>query len=156
MVYDGVQFEIEWKWMKHNENEWNIMELIWTYRMKEVSRQPTALLGQAAGCRPLEPVSLVSSTVLVPFISGSLWPAKWQQDVTCFWRFAAIFMLFPPRVQRCWRKNWKIMGNHKHSQTFPSTSESFHPPTSTNHTKEPQCHEYPQGAHSLTQSPWVP
>ena len=83
---------------------------------------------------------------------------KWQQDVTCFWRFAAIFMLFPPRVQRCWRKDWKIMGNHKHSQTFPSTSESFHqhPPTSTNHTKEPQCHEYPQGAHSLTQSPWVP
>ena len=93
-----------------------------------------------------------------------------QKDATCLWRFAAIFMLFPAKVQRCWRKDWKIMGNHKYSQTIPnisqtypnipkpSTSESFHqhPPTSTNPTKQPQCHEYPQVAHSLMQSPWVP
>ena len=58
------------------------------------------------------------------------------------------------------RKSWEIPNIPTQSQTFPkhSQSESFHqhPPTSTNPTKQPQCHEYPQVAHSLTQSPWVP
>ena len=84
---------------------------------------------------------------------------KWQQDATCFWRFAAIFMLFPPRLlgfKDVEGKTWKSWGSTNIPK--PSTSESFHqhPPTSTNPTKQPQCHEYPQVAHSLTQSPWVP
>ena len=62
---------------------------------------------------------------------SSLDPCGPQMATGCnmFWRFAAIFMLFPPRVQRCWRKDWKIMGNHKHSQTFPN---HLHPNPSTN------------------------
>ena len=57
---------------------------------------------------------------------------KWQQDATHFWRFAAIFMLFPPRVQRCWRKDWKIIENHKHSQTSQIFPNHLHPNPSTN------------------------
>ena len=83
---------------------------------------------------------------------------KWQQDATCsegLLPFSCYFLLGFKDVEGKTGKSWEITNIPKHSQTFPSTSESFHPPTSTNHTKEPQCHEYPQVAHSLTQSPWV-
>jgi hypothetical protein len=131
------------------------MEHNGTCRMKEMSWQPTALLGQAAGCRPLEPVSLVSSTMLVPFISGSLWPAngnRMQHVSEGLLPFSCYFLLGFKDVEGKTGKSWEITNIPK-----PSTSESFHqhPPTSTNPTKQPQCHEYPQVAHSLTPSPWV-
>ena len=116
------------------------------YRMKEMSWQPTALLGQAAGCRPLEPVSLVSSTVLVPFISGSLWPAngnRMQHVSEGLLPFSCYVLLRFKDVEGKTGKSWEITNIPKHSQTIYIR---ILPPTST------YIHESYQAA----SVPWVP
>ena len=96
----------------------------------------------------------------------SVWPANGSRNEAGFSRFAAIFILQYEllRMSKDRLEN-PISVQHfptipKHSQTIcirliPPTSTYIilHPLKSNIPTKQPQCQECPQVAHSLTQSP---